>query len=115
MSAQLLVMSDHNLAWSDIMSDQANRIIMHTKTPLFDFQVLVQVQYTYIFTSLISSPPLCYKNCIVSKNERVKVDKGAVFHSQVYVLLKKLDVKNKQFYCTNTAESRNYAPPFCAC
>ena len=29
MSAQLLLMSDHSLAWSDIMSDQAKRIIMH--------------------------------------------------------------------------------------
>ena len=30
MSAQVLVMSDHSLAWSDIMSDQTKRIIMHT-------------------------------------------------------------------------------------
>ena len=30
MSAQLLVMSDHSLAWSDIVSDHAKRIIMHT-------------------------------------------------------------------------------------
>ena len=31
------------------------------------------------FTSHISPPPLRYKNCIVSKNKRAKIDKDAVF------------------------------------
>ena len=41
--------------------------------PLFDLQVLAQIFY--------EPPPLCCKNCIVSKNERVAIDKTAVIRS----------------------------------
>ena len=44
--------------------------------PLFDLQVLAQV--FYLFYKL---PLLRCKNCIVSKNERMAIDKTAVFRS----------------------------------
>ena len=48
MSAQLLVMSDHSFAWSDIVSDHAKRIIMHTVAPTQDKQVTLVICYPIV-------------------------------------------------------------------